>query len=261
MKEKVAILFWGTIGKKSQNVSEYGDIYNKELGDYVNYESSFKSIKKYIVNENPNCDFNFFGHLWCQDLENELTNLYNFKDSFFEDNSIYWDEINQIVTNTNVSPIRFGFISALLSIKKGGELLEKYSLDNNVKYDRVVIYRPDALLYKSMNFSKYDLNSIYCSGDANWGGDFHFVMSFDNMKKFTKAFNYISNEMKPNNHLYLKEFVTKILKLELDYGYIMDTIVPPRNQEILRKINIPIEQNEIHKEDIEEFGLIKGVDY
>ena len=62
-------------------------------------------------------------------------------------------------------------------------------------------------------------------------------------------------------HLYLKEFVTKILKLELGYGYIMDTIVPPRNQEILRKINIPIEQNEIHKEDIEEFGLIIGVDY
>jgi hypothetical protein len=261
MNEKVAILFWGTIGKKLHSVSNYGDIYSSEFGGYVNYKATFKSIKKYIIDVNKNCEFDFFSHLWCYDLKQNLMDLYNFKDCVFEDNKIYWDEINSKVIETQVLPIRFGWISALLSIKKGCELLKKYSENNNIKYDRVIIYRPDALLYKQMNLSEYNIKSTYCSGDANWGGDFHFVMSYENMLKFMNAYDYISIDMKPDNHLYLKEYVTKILNWSLNSDYIMDAIRPPQDQEILRKINTPIEKNCIKKEDIIEFGLIKGEDY
>lgn len=261
MNEKVAILFWGTIGKKNSSVSNYGDIYNPEFGGYVNYKAASKSINKYIINVNQNRDFDFFCHLWCYELEKELIDLYKFKDYLFEDNRNYWEEINSKVIETKVESIRFGWVSALLSIKKGCELLKKYSEDNNVKYDRVILYRPDALLYRSMNLNEYNISSTYCSGDANWGGDFHFVMSYENMLKFMKAYDYISIDLKPNNHLYLKEYVTKILNWRLDTDYVMDRIQPPYYQEILRKIHLPVEKKWISDEDINDFGLIKNIDF
>jgi hypothetical protein len=272
MLKKVAILLPGTIGRKNKSLENIGDIYNKELGDYVNYNACYKSIIKYIVKENPDYEFDFFAHLWCYDLIDEIKKLYGLKDYLFEDNRIYVDEIKKWlddVMDYDIDkirdkyryPVRFSYVSFLLSIKKVGELLENYVKENNKNYDRVIIYRPDVLLYEPIRLSNYDFNTIYCNAPST-NGDFHFIMSFENMKTFTKGYDYISKELKPACHFFHREFVSKILNKNIGIGgFVGDSINPPFHQEVIRKIDLPIYNSYISKEDIEEFGLKEGIDY
>jgi hypothetical protein len=213
--KKVAICIKGAVGKKGTAHDRFyhkNDLYRK--GDYIDYESVSKSIFKHIVNANKNFQFDFFLHSWNFDLENELTTLYTPKKFLFEDNTIY----NDVVSSVIKGPEDFGGVSGGLSTKKSIELKEIYEIENNIKYDVVIIYRYDVLLWKDMILDHYDTaNSIYVNawrGSKN--GDFHFVMSNENSNKF--KYLYDSVTLYNNSHKFhhwIKNYIENIIKTPL----------------------------------------------
>ena len=63
-------------------------------------------------------------------------------------------------------------ISQAYAIKRGIELVES----TNIKYDQIIIYRPDVMLWKVMDLAKYNPSKIYVNAHQQHpsGGDFHF---------------------------------------------------------------------------------------
>ena len=57
--------------------------------------------------------------------------------------------------------------------------MEEYSKEKDVKYDLIISYRYDVLLWKDLNLNSYiDLdNTVYVNAHVNCDGDFHFIMN------------------------------------------------------------------------------------
>jgi hypothetical protein len=247
---KIAICLRGSIAKTHKNFLTQGSLY--EPGEYVNYTACYNSIKKHIVEANPNYEFDFFIHCWNKDLEENLKNLYNPKKFLFEDNSIYNNEISikvKILTD-------FSGISHSLSIKKVILLLEEYQSENNFEYDFIILYRPDIIIIKNIFMIDYNFNKIYSNGNASGDpkGDFHFLMNYNNLKKFKHMYDSIENGNPHKAHFWMENYVNNYIKQEL----ISDNIIAGIDQEVLRKINIiMIQKNNIPIEKFYEYGLTK----
>ena len=148
----------------------------------------------------------------------------------FEDNRKYNDEISSLCTPNN-----FSGVSQALAIKKTIELKEEYEKEQNIKYDIVILYRYDVLLWKNMILNEYESifdNDIYVNAHSDCNGDFHFVMNNNNSYEF----KYLYDSIKLGNacimHYWIKNYVLNFMKKTI----IMDKIVPGKNQEVIRKI-------------------------
>ena len=213
--KRVAICIKGAVSKKG---SDHERFYHKnELyrhGEYVDYVAVRNSVIKHIVEANPECNFDFFLHGWNIDLKDELVDLYKPKSFLFEDNNNYNDEISAMITD----PKDFGGISGSLSLKKSLELKEQYEKDNDIKYDIVIIYRYDVLIWKDMSLDFYNVNnSIYVN---KWNGscsaDYHFVMSSENAYRFKYLYNsVVDHNNKHKFHHWIKNYIVNILKCRL----------------------------------------------
>jgi hypothetical protein len=172
MTKKIAIILRGAISKINAAFREKGNLMNKEI-EYVNFKACCLSIKKFIIDANPDFSFDFYIYSYNPDLEQELINLYKPIKTQFENNKIYE---NYFLTFGG----EYNQVSYAYSVKKGIELMES----TNIFYNRIIIYRPDLLLYKQMLLHEYDPEKIYANAHVGSGGDFHFVMNMQNAKKF-----------------------------------------------------------------------------
>jgi hypothetical protein len=213
--KKVAICLKGAVSKKGKTHDRFynsGDLYRD--GEYVNYVAVRNSIFKHIVLSNKGYDFDFFLHGWNLDLKDELIKIYEPKKFLFENNINYNDVIGSVITNSN----DFGGVSGGLSLKKSLELREIYEIESNEKYDIVIIYRYDVLLWKDMKLDNYDVSkSIYVNGwYGNCNGDFHFLMSYENAYKFKYLYNSITTYNNSHMfHYWIKNYVINILNCDL----------------------------------------------
>lgn len=230
--KKVAICLKGAVSKKGTTHERF---YNKEDlyrdGEYINYTAVRNSIVNHIVESNPNYHFDFFLHGWNLDLSKNLIDLYKPKKYLFEDNRIYNDMIGSIILKQS----DFGGVSGGLSTKKSIELKEIYEHESQIKYDIVIIYRYDVLLWKNMNLDEYNTeNYIYVNqweGECN--ADFHFVMSHKNSNVFKYLYDsvYLYNNQH-GFHLWIKNYIVNILKCNL----VEDKIKAGVDQEHMRVI-------------------------
>lgn len=196
---------------------------------YVDYACVQRSIKKHIIDTNPQYAFDFFIHSWSTDLSEELTALYNPVSCKYERNSLYTEEIDRKVANH----CEFSQVSQALAIKKVIELKEVYESTTLISYDCVIIYRPDVLLWKDMDLCTYELDKIYVNAHINKGGDFHFVMSSVNSHYFKHIYDFIDRAQTNLTHRFIRHFVESIL----EKPYFMDAIVPGIDQEVIRKLD------------------------
>lgn len=225
--KKVAFCLRGAVSKQKPFFTQ-GSLYEK--GEYVDFIKCRNSIFKYIVDPNKNYQIDFFCHCWNTDLKDKLKEIYKPRKILVEDNNKY----KKIINNKCEKPKDFGGISQSLAIKKSVILKEKYELKNNFKYDIVIIYRYDVLLWKNIILDDYNLNqdNIYVNAHVNCNGDFHFIMNNNNSRYFKFLFNSIELSNKYIMHFWIKKFVTQILKKKI----IMDKIIPGKHQEVIRKI-------------------------
>jgi hypothetical protein len=231
--KKVAICLKGAVSKIGGSKERFyykNDLYRE--GDYIDYLSVANSIIKHIVTPNKNYDFDFFLHSWNLDLKNNLLEVYNPKKFLFEDNSLYNDIISSIINN----PKDFGGVSGGLSLKKSIELKDMYEIEIGIKYDIVIIYRYDVLLWTDMILDDYNINeSIYVNGwDGSKSADFHFVMSSENSNKFKYLYDSIYLYKNYHRfHSWIKNYIINIIKCNLKEDY----IIAGKNQEHVRVIN------------------------
>jgi len=88
-----------------------------------------------------------------EDLEKELYDLYKLKNLKIE-KQIVQDE-GEILCQGNPISL-FGMHSMLYSMKEANVLREKYQKTHNIRYDLVVIVRPDIKLLKPLIFENYE---------------------------------------------------------------------------------------------------------
>lgn len=219
-KRKVAFLLKGAVSIKSGVIR--GIV--KDVNDYVNYSIVKNSINEYIVKPNSaEYDFDFYIHCWNTDLEKDLCELYNPLKYKFEKNETVLKPYEHYGDHAMRQ------ISQAYAIKSGINLIES----SGINYEQIIIYRPDVFLWKEMNLKKYDPSKIYVNAHQRQpaGGDFHFVMNMQNANSFKNLVDSI-NDNPPQVHKWIKNYVLNFMKKDL----LMDEIVPPNHQEVLRKI-------------------------
>ena len=228
MKNRCAICLRGCIDKiKSGHFNNIEDIYLE--GKYINIDSVYNSIKMHIIDYNSDYDFDFFIHCWNPDIKDKLCKLYNPKDSIFENQTLYKNIINCSMDGQK------------LGISKSLNIMINFSEKKNIEYDKVIIYRPDVILYKNMNLNFYENNKIYCN--HNIYEDFHFVMNFENAKIFKEICKY---------KLSFYDFTKNIMKNTIN----PDNIKCGIHQEVLRKIKMAsIDRHNIDKTIFYKYGL------
>jgi hypothetical protein len=243
---KVAICMRGAISKLSGQFSYPGQI--DKQSQYVNYRAVYNSIVKHIIEANPTCTFDFFLQSWNTELQDELTQLYRPKAVLFEDNNDYNQELILKLKSLNKDIRMYGSLSQVLSICKSLNLMHEH----DIQYDRVIVYRYDVLLWKDMILSKYEPNSIYANGHPDSGGDFHFVMNYEDSKAFAKFYDRIEEVGLPEVHRQYNTFVNYFMNKQL----LMDDILPGVYQEVLRKLYLySVCKGYITKEKCLSYGL------
>jgi hypothetical protein len=223
-RKRVAICLRGAVSKQNAFFKQ-NEIYLDQ--PYVDYKKCARSIMKYIVEPNQsNYDFDFFCHGWNQDLEQDMLELYHPKKYLFENNNDYADYINSLCQNED----DFGCVSQALTMKKVIELKEQYEKEN--KYDIVILYRYDVLLWKPLLLNEYNSSNIYVNAQEDGNGDFHFIMNEQNANQFKYLIDSIQKGNQCKMHFWIKNYINNYMKKNL----VLDRIVPGRDQEVIRKI-------------------------
>lgn len=219
-----------------------GEIYDNK--NYINIHAVQKAIQFHIIQTNPRIKFDFFLHGWNQDLQETFIKMYQPKSFLFEDNMIYKKEILEKCAY----PSCYSGPSQLLSIKKSIELKEAYEVKNNFKYDAVILYRYDVLLWKDIILSNYDLSKQMYSSSYIYPfsvGDFHFIMNHNQAFLFKGCYDWLSKSNTYNNyiglnpHYLLYNYITNVIKLKVK----TDGIMPAFDQDVIRKIHPSIIKN------------------
>jgi hypothetical protein len=246
--KKCAICLRGAISKVTHKFMYPNGLYDN--GAYVNFMAVYNSIMKHIINANPDIEFDFYIQCWNLDLKDKLIDMYKPKGVLFEDNNIYRDEILMSLQKTGRPISDFGTTSQLLAISKSIKL----ALNTDIKYDYILCYRPDVLLWKDMKLNEYDNDKIYVNAMNNAVGDFHFVMNSVNAQEFCKIYettfynNVVTNSyLHGKIKLYVENFMNKTL--------LIDNIKPGQDQEVLRKLNRAITNNNLDIKNFYQYGL------
>ena len=217
-KRRVALCLRGAMGKiKSGHFSrESCDIY-RDL-PYVPFEAVRASLQKHLIEANPDYEFDVFVHSWNPDLQPKFKELYAPKLTLYEDNKQYEEDIKRNVVRN------FAYTSQQMSICRSLRVMQIYAHENKVRYDKVISYRPDALLYKDMRLTKdYADDVVYVNSDVF--EDFHFVMSHAAAEVFGRMYG---------TRLLIPQFVHTVMKKRI----VPDDIKCGIDQEILRKLKV-----------------------
>ena len=249
MKKRAALCLRGAVAKKTDRYSFKDSIYT-ESSEYINFTAVYNSVKRHIIDANPDYDVDVFIHSWSYDLKEKLITLYQPKRSLFEDNRLF----NAKIEDKCITPSDFGGISQALAIRKVIELKEAYEEHEDFKYDIVVIFRPDVLIWRDMVFLSYDLSYFYTDGHHDCNGDIFFVMNTldaDIFKGLYDSLNYGNHHVQ---HSWIKNYLVKYCNLEIR----QDSLVPGKDYEVLRHIwQTSIVNKHISLEMLIRYGIIE----
>ena len=247
--KNVALVFRGGVGRTCGKLRNKGGM-NDVKFPHINFYPVEKSIKQHIIDTNPEYKFDTFMHCWNEDLEKELIELYKPKKYLFENNSLYEKEIENKIKLSGSDLDTFGEISVSISIKKGCELLESYCEETNTKYNFIISLRPDYLYWKDMFLDLYDEDKIYGTQYGNADGQSHYVMNYENMKKFKNLYDNISNSNPPDSHWFMMRYINSFMG-ELH----KDSFYTGVDHESVRKLRYQIENGCLPSECLYKYGL------
>ena len=212
----IAICFYGLhSGKNDKN-------------EIIEYNLALNSIKKNIINFNKDKKFDIFFHTWNNndnnnnnnDNNNELIN--NYKPCKYKiDNSIFFD----IDIKWNSIMSRWYSHSEVLKLKK------IYEIENNIKYEYVLIVRFDCIFLLNINFN-FNNKNIYVStwDDASIKAqetgllDYWFILNSEDADIYSHIYNDLINykikykdNMKSNHTIAKQHLIEKKIDYKLKY--------------------------------------------
>ena len=205
MIKTTAICFMGAIGLRN---SEFNGHRIDSLGAsatatvntskyLIDYVAISKINKKRIIDVNENVDV--FIHCWTPAAEENMVINYNPKLYTFEDNGIYVEQFKNKCKDYR-RKMEFNRASFLFSIKKSLLLLKEFEEKENIKYDNILVIRPDVVLFKELNMSDLVLeDNIVISNDGRaHPGDFFYIMNSFTANKFLQMYDIIDNKVSYN---------------------------------------------------------------
>ena len=234
---RCALVIKGAVGSKTGKYTTSTS--STDLNAFVDYEFCAQQIFKHIINCNKDVQFDIFIQSWSVSLEQQLIEIYKpVSTSFINDTTIA-----QELKNKHKGSV--GSTFAEVSMCKGWEyavnLVRDYVINTEVQYNIVIVWRIDALLWKDIKITNYNVkDKIYCtkwkwpdwSGELN-RGDFHFVMNYTNFLHYYHMYSNISNTFIPFPHSTLLNYTKKHLNIILT----PDNIRPGLHSGIMRNIH------------------------
>jgi hypothetical protein len=242
--DKIALILRGGISNTRGKLSIDKNIDNK---DYVNFKCVKNSLYKHLILNNKNYNFDFYVHSWNLDLKQDLIELYNPKNSSFENNELYINDIKDKLSKCNASLEFYNQASQALAIKKSFELIK----DSLYDYKYIIFYRPDVLLWKNLDLSRYDIDNIYCNNYGDGQGDFHFVMSSRNAEKFSLVYDYLCEDNPPIDHIYIPKYSEKSMGKKI----LCDNIEAGVHQEVVRKLQNSLDCGYLSAKDLFNYDI------
>jgi hypothetical protein len=220
---KTAICFYGTISNKIASVSGIVD-YNTELIDFEFVGKEF--IIPNLIEPN-NADV--FIHCWAVQAEEKMKKLYNPISSKFELNENYKNEFeSKTPVKTKYAINRRSFF---FSIKTVLQLVSDHEKEIGLKYDRILLYRPDVAIIKKIRLSEIDLKSnvVISNNGVKHFGDFHYIMDSDTSRRFSTLYDNI-NPMIDYEPISMPVTLATEMGIEIRQG----DILAGRDQEVYR---------------------------
>ena len=171
---RVALCFHGLVGNNGKGGK----------GATLNLKESFKTIKKYLIDANPQFNFDIFVHSWSKNNEDEILKTFkpinflidkqqNFENSkshpeikfFYQYISFYKNLFifKKYLKNKKIQSFRA--FSRWYSAYQVNKLKKNYETLNNFEYDLVMLLRMDLKFLKSFELENLSKKKFYCS---NW---------------------------------------------------------------------------------------------
>lgn len=278
---KVALIFRGGVSRESGRLLGSNSVSTGQ-GEYVNFEACAKSVKKNLISENPEYEFDVFFQSWNPDLKPQIEEIYQPVATLYENNLKFSDLITELsfVSQKNAenftapkSIVSFGNlakalrlsnllnvpnhdvvenfnetyagISSALAIQKSIELFEANSSQDDYKV--AVLYRPDVVLVQPIKLQNYDLSKIYCNKFAERMGDFHWITSPRNLSYFKE----IVPSIEKGNFYKLHKWIRDYFDSNTNVEYVSDDLTAGKDEEVLRKTKT----SGISFEQLIEFGV------
>lgn len=176
----------------------------------VNFYSSVNMHKKVLWEPN---DMDIFIHTWSYEKKRDIELLYNPIASIFEPQIDFTTVANSINTPIESDPSnqKKHIISRWYSTQQSIKLKSNYEIENNFKYDLVMISRFDCKYSGEWNLSKLNPELFYISG--GWPGnydieypDLWFISNSYNIDKLGTLYDKLETTFNTNVHDNLQSF-------------------------------------------------------
>ncbi len=186
----------------------------KKGGLPVTFEKGLESFHRNVVNHNKDFSFDVFFHSWSNPLEETIKQKYSPADCIFESSKrlvelSFWQKTYSFlrtIKNQDKEYSRYNNIySRWYSFQKAFSLADKYSKENDVTYDYVLVLRFDMVFLNTIDFSTIDISSFTC---GRWMG-YHDGVTFvtdDAVRNIYKKDYSIKERGYPHNDEGLQDF-------------------------------------------------------
>lgn len=245
---QVLVLVRGGVSPVARQYPSIRKIKTKQ--ERVSLEVVGESIRKHLVQTNPDYDFTFGIHSWDGDLSLRILEAFHPAFSQFEENERYRKNIASLMFRSWINAARnldlraisrivrnpkaalaqdFSGISQALSIQMVSRLA--LSSVEVSKFDWIVILRPDVIILADIFLSGYNREAITCNHHLDRRGDFRWILSPEKLDFFANLTSGILRHRQVHfPHTWIRDYADAT-----GHEYEQDLLVAGRDEEVLRK--------------------------
>jgi len=204
---------------------------------FVNITVVAKMIEKHIFWPNNN-SFDVFIHSWNYGLREWIIETFQPRAAVFSPFAYFEDSLGEVGSKYGIPPAE---PSRFYSMRESLNLVKQAEFANGRPYERVVVFRPDVILFVDMNMTNHSAMEVYnnCGNEGN--ADFHFVMNSTVAAIFAQMYEHLEDIKVPIQEQHAmfshKPIHRTYLRLHAGLEMLEDEICAhPRTEEVFRKL-------------------------
>jgi len=256
---------------------QYSSIIPRRNPQRVNIGAAASSIKKHLIDANPEFSFSSIGFTWDFAQRHHIRRTFGLESISSKQNILYypiivsvavlnlfrvaksrdWERIRSSGGIKGTLSQDFSGISHAISLVKATRMAQKWIQDGNREISKVIFLRPDVLLLKDIRLVDYSDEAIYCNNYMGNQGDFRWIVHPRFLSKFSYLFSaLLRGQVVHEPH----KWIAKYFEQE-NLPYMGDSLLAGVDEEVLRKVRssgIPFEKVEFTGLSFSEFSRYPG---
>jgi hypothetical protein len=190
---KLAVIFHGIVG---------GILGRNGMGAPIDLEVCAKTINKNILSAGE-CDV--FIHSWSKEHKASILSLYTPKKYLFQEQEMLGYFLNGDSLNNEDKTHAFRTVSRYTSLERAMNLKKEYEIENNFKYDWVLVLRFDLVFFSKLVLESLNKNYFYICQEPHWpdlsahGGVLHDIFFLAN-SNILDEFSNIASEIRTGQY-------------------------------------------------------------